>query len=125
MSFCNHSLASTLSISMCPYDSNSPQDTLFSSYVCLSYFSLCLPLPRLPKLSNSSEQTCHLFKIVLFIPLKTASSLFSHCLVSQGCEQTICKSSKCRMRRLVDWLLNPHWTPDTRKLTYLLLSNGT
>ena len=29
------------------------------------------------------------------------------------------------MKQLMDWLSNPHVTPDTGMLTYLLLSNGT
>ena len=29
------------------------------------------------------------------------------------------------MKQLMDWLLNPHWTPNTGMMTYLLLSNGT
>ena len=29
------------------------------------------------------------------------------------------------MKQLMDWLSNPHWTQDTRMLTYLPLSNGT
>ena len=40
-------------------------------------------------------------------------------------EQIIYISSNRRMKQLMDWLSNPHWTPDTRMLTYLLLSNGT
>ena len=33
-------------------------------------------------------------------------------------------SNRC-MKQLMDWLSNPHWTPDTGMPTYLLLSNGT
>ena len=34
-------------------------------------------------------------------------------------------SSNRRMKQLMDWLSNTHWTLDTGRLTYLLLSNGT
>ena len=34
-------------------------------------------------------------------------------------------SSNSHMKPLVDWLSNPHWTPDTGMLTYLFLSYGT
>ena len=40
-------------------------------------------------------------------------------------EQIIYISSNRRMKQLMDWLSNPHWTPDTGMLTYLPLSNGT
>ena len=38
-------------------------------------------------------------------------------------EQIIYLSSNRRMKQLMDWLSNPHWTPDTEMVTYLL-SNG-
>ena len=40
-------------------------------------------------------------------------------------EQIVYVSSNSRMKQLVDWLPNPHSTPDTGMLTYLLPSNGT
>ena len=40
-------------------------------------------------------------------------------------EQIIYLSSNLRMKQLMDWLSNPHCTPDTGMLTYLFLSNGT
>ena len=35
-------------------------------------------------------------------------------------EQIIYKSSNRRMKQLMDWLSNSHWTTDTGMLTYLL-----
>ena len=35
-------------------------------------------------------------------------------------EQIIYESSNRRMKQLMDWLSNSHWTPDTGMLTYLL-----
>ena len=32
-------------------------------------------------------------------------------------EQIIYESSNRRMKQLMDWLSNPHWTPDTGMLT--------
>ena len=40
-------------------------------------------------------------------------------------EQIINISSNRRMKQLMDWLSNSHWTTDTGMLTYLFLSNDT
>ena len=65
----------------------------------------------------SKRQLCQ-----LFLPLKDAEpqpySNTEH-------EQIINISSNHRMKQLMDWLSNSHWTPDTGMLTYLFLSNGT